>query len=158
MIKFGRWMLVILCLISVQHFSRQPFSEQDLSPYIRQYPSLIQVVRSVPPIELHYRNSVINSHKNPIGFIQFLLRKAAHVTLYGLLGTSLLYALKGGGINTLKAWLLAALSVVAVAALDEYQQFNNPGRTGCIEDVILDFSGFVFLSLLALLSLRLMRK
>lgn len=49
---------------------------------------------------------------------------------------------------TWNIWLLAALIVVTIAILDEYQQSMIPSRTGCWEDVLLDFCGFLLMTFL----------
>lgn len=50
---------------------------------------------------------------------------------------------------------LTGMLIILIAALDEYQQSTVIDRTGCIEDVILDFCGFLLFNVLLHYWLRL---
>lgn len=51
----------------------------------------------------------------------------------------------------LRAAVLAVLVTLAIAGLDEFHQASLPGRTGAVEDVVLDTMGGVFAQSLLLL-------
>ena len=68
----------------------------------------------------------------------FLVRKAAHFTIYFLLGLGLTCAFHWQ--KRLPAWLPAILMGVAFAASDEYHQLFT-GRSAMVRDVILDACG-----------------
>jgi VanZ family protein len=80
----------------------------------------------------------------------FYLRKAGHVTGYGILSLLLLRGWRHT-LDPAKAWLgritlLAWLGTVFVATLDEWHQSYIPSRTGTWRDVVLDsVAGLVFL-------------
>ncbi len=80
----------------------------------------------------------------------FYLRKAGHVTGYGILSLLLLRGWRHT-LDPARAWLgrislLAWLGTVFVAALDEWHQSFIPSRTGTWRDVVLDSTaGLVFL-------------
>ena len=149
------WLLVIICIATIAYFSRQPFSQQDISPYINKYPAVVKMVKTMPLIQFHYNTSLIDSHANTIGFIQFIIRKVAHLTIYGLFGLSLLFALQGKRKINYKTWLLAGIIVLVVASGDELNQLQNSDRTGCTADVIMDFTGYLIFSTLYLLIAKL---
>jgi VanZ family protein len=152
------WLLALICIALIVYFSRQPFSQQDISPYIKKYPTIVTLVKTVPDIQFHYNGKLISSHANAVGFIQFIIRKAVHITIYGLLGLSLLFALKGKNKITWKSWLLTAIIVLAVASYDEITQLKTPQRTGCIPDVIMDFTGFLIFTIPALIRAKYIKK
>lgn len=65
--------------------------------------------------------------------INFLLRKAAHVVAYGILGVLSWRAAEG--------LTIALMIVLAVAAFDEWHQSTTALRTGSPWDVLLDLCG-----------------
>jgi VanZ family protein len=74
--------------------------------------------------------------------VQFVVRKAAHLVEYALLGSLLLRALRAGQGRV--RWSLggAAVGVAALcAAADEYHQSFVGSRTGSAGDVMIDIVG-----------------
>ncbi len=69
-----------------------------------------------------YDGQVVNSRLDPADFIQFWLRKGAHIFIYGLLGLALANALKAKGLEGFRRWLTAGALVLVVAAFDEWNQ------------------------------------
>jgi VanZ family protein len=143
-----RWIIVLLWLLMIGYFSHQPFQQQDIAPYIMAHPRLIHLVQQMPAIEFSYNNSPINSHTNTVQFVQFIVRKLMHLTIYGLFGLSLLLALPSSSKVRFRHWTLAALIVLGTAALDELNQYMSTTRTGCKEDIAMDFFGFLLFSCL----------
>ncbi len=77
-----------------------------------------------------------------IGAVQFAVRKAAHVTEYGILAFLLARALHARTRVFLWRNGVIALAVAAsYAALDEYHQSFVASRTGSPRDVLIDASG-----------------
>ena len=76
-------------------------------------------------------------------FIEFLLRKGAHVFIFGALAAAVYYAIR--------KFTLALIITVALAFIDEFHQSLTGGRTPTIHDVMLDSFGaavallFIFL-------------
>jgi VanZ family protein len=149
-IKHINWILVGIFLVGIIYFSQQEFQQQDISPLIEQNQGLVMLVQKLPPIEFTYHQRVINSHQNTVAFIHFIIRKMAHVFIYGCFGLSLLRALKPLARQQLALWFIVATIVLLVAGLDELNQLYSGGRTGCPQDVILDFSGYLLFSLVYL--------
>jgi VanZ family protein len=141
--RWWRWLLVGTCLLAIAYFSSQPFAEQDLRPEIRRHAGLVERVRELPPVSFSYSGQMVDSRRAPADFIQFWLRKGAHVVIYGALGLSLAAALYG--LNR-KRWFLAGVILVLVAALDEWHQTFVPGRTGRAVDVLVDLAGYAVLA------------
>lgn len=152
-----RWIIVLVWLLIIGYFSHQPFQQQDIAPYIMAYPRLIHLVQHLPVIEFHYNTSLISSHSNTVQFIQFILRKLMHITIYGLFGLSLLLALLAGGKVKFRHWVVAALLVLGVATLDEFNQYLSSTRTGCKEDIAMDFFGYILFSSVLLVLKRWVR-
>jgi VanZ family protein len=141
-----RWLLVGACLLVIAYFSSQPFAGQDLRSEIRRHAGLVKRVRELPPVSFSYSGQLVDNRRAPADFIQFWLRKGAHVVIYGALGLSLAAALDGAGSGGRRRWMLAGVILVLVAALDEWHQTFVPGRTGRAVDVLVDLAGFVVLA------------
>ena len=87
----------------------------------------------------------------------FFIRKCAHVTEYALLAFWAIRAWKNSSYTFLKSYrfVLAAVLVLAVASLDEYNQSFEPSRTSTPWDVGLDFvGGLAMCVVLKLIQLR----
>ena len=148
------WIPVFFWLAAIAYFSNQPFSRQDLAPVLERYPRLVQAIAVLLELQFRYAGTVFNNRRDPVRFLQFCLRKAAHVFLYGMYGLSLVRALGASGLVGARGFGLAALLVVLVAMLDEHNQARIAGRSGRPEDVALDFAGFLLFCGLAAVRAR----
>ncbi|MCL6634244.1 MAG: VanZ family protein [Peptococcaceae bacterium] len=140
----SRWLLVLVFLSIIACFSSQSFTEQDLRPELERRGWLMQVVQKLPPVRFSYDGQAVDSRRAPADFVQFWLRKGAHVFMYGVLGLFLAAALKGSGLKGSGRWLVTAALLILVASLDEWNQLGVPGRTGRVADVMVDLAGFFF--------------
>jgi VanZ family protein len=77
-----------------------------------------------------------------LGTIDFVLRKLAHMTEYGLLFVLWLRALRGRA-----PWVAAAIAI-AYAGTDELHQSFVTGRHGTPVDVLIDSTGVLIAALL----------
>ncbi|MCL6616334.1 MAG: VanZ family protein [Anoxybacillus ayderensis] len=69
--------------------------------------------------------------------LNFLVRKSAHVTAFGILAILVFRALLPRRWAYVGAWVFAAV----YAATDEWHQSFEPGRTAAVMDVAIDASG-----------------
>jgi len=89
--------------------------------------------------------------------IHILIRKAAHLTVYAVLGLLWFRARRGPHSGWRARWALLALLVSMLVALaDEFHQSFVPSRTGTPWDVLLDSLGALLAQ--AVLALRAQRK
>ena len=149
MIKHINWILVGIFLVGIIYFSQQEFQQQDISPLIEQNQGLVMLVQKLPPIEFTYHQRVINSHQNTVAFIHYHTKNGSCVYLR-LFWIIPLTGFKALGQAQLALWFIVATIVLLVAGLDELNQLYSGGRTGCPQDVILDFSGYLLFSLVYL--------
>jgi VanZ family protein len=73
----------------------------------------------------------------------FVLRKAAHVTVYVVLTLLVYGALRPHMARSARAWLLAMLIAVLYACSDEWHQTFVPGREGTVRDMVIDGIGVI---------------
>ena len=114
------WMLLIFAastdLMSAQHTSR------FIGPFL---------VWLKPDVSL-----------DQIRAVQFVVRKAAHVTEYAILAALLMRAFYGGVRAVRWRHAIGALLIASTyAALDEFHQSFVASRTGSPRDVLIDASG-----------------
>lgn len=99
----------------------------------------------------------------PEKFLDFTVRKAAHMFVYFILGCSMtlligqVVALKVISLYSWQVGLLSFLFCFAYACSDEWHQTFVPGRDGNIRDVAIDGIGFCFAILLVLLCKRIVK-
>jgi VanZ family protein len=81
--------------------------------------------------------------------LHYLIRKAGHLTEYGILGALLFRAIRAGRTGWDWRWMLAAVAIAAiVGGLDEWHQAFVPGRTSTPWDTLIDTVGAVLAQVL----------
>ena len=139
-----------LICFSIFNFSNQPAKDsKQVSHSITK-----KVVESLPwaqKLSEPEKEKLIQDIHSPI-------RKAAHFTLYFLLGMSItgFFVLQFTSLK--QAVFLAALFCLFYGVLDEVHQIFVPGRSGEIRDVLIDFLGGLAGSLLMALLMKIKRK
>ncbi|EJO5346041.1 VanZ family protein [Clostridium botulinum] len=88
-------------------------------------------------------------------FLNFLIRKAAHVTEYFILFMLLYFALKKTIYKNTK--VKAAIITILYACSDELHQLFIPGRDGKIRDVLIDSIG-VFIGIVIIYIFQFIKK
>lgn len=74
--------------------------------------------------------------------INFLIRKSAHLTEYGILSALTFRAFRGQQESWKPRWAVGAVLLAAcLASVDEIHQTFVPSRTGTWHDVVLDAAG-----------------
>lgn len=81
--------------------------------------------------------------------LHFLIRKAAHLTEYGILSALLFRAIRRERSGWMSRWAATAVAIAAcVASFDEWRQTFVPSRTGTPVDVGIDTVGAALAQLL----------
>jgi VanZ family protein len=88
-------------------------------------------------------------------FLNFLIRKAAHITEYFILFMLLYFAFKNTFYKNIK--IKASSTTILYACTDEFHQIFIPGREGKIRDVFIDSIG-VFVGLFLIYIFKSIRK
>lgn len=86
-----------------------------------------------------------------LGISEYVIRKAAHVTEYTIMGILLYQTLAQYGLLFRERWGLHVLLGLLIPLLDETIQLFVSGRSGQISDVWLDCSGVVLGTVIMLL-------
>lgn len=131
--------------------SRTPYEKQDVKPALASHFDLSVIEPFVDGIAFTYHQSVISVASLGIErFIEFFIRKGAHVFVFFVLTILLAYAFKKTTHLSITSILIYSYLIATIyACLDELNQSMTPNRTPYIGDVVLDSFG----SLLAIMSL-----
>lgn len=76
--------------------------------------------------------------------VDFVLRKSAHMVVFGVLFVLVARALRGEGASRRPAMVVAWLATLAYACSDEWHQTFVAGRAGQPSDVVIDMIGATF--------------
>lgn len=118
--------------------SSMSYQQQDLRPTLGEWN--LEWVRSLFSwVSFTYSESIISIEtRGTAAFVEFFIRKGAHVFVFLVLGFFIFRLIKVFNLHLFIQVISSIMFIVIFASIDEYRHFNNPGRTGLIEDVILD--------------------
>jgi VanZ family protein len=143
-IKAAFLFFVLLWMALIFIFSSQPYESQDLKPWLKSVLSFQQIEHYFSDVELKYGGHLISIEALGLtGFVEFFVRKSAHVTEYAVLGILIFQSLR---ILLPRVWGLSLISVslsYLYAVTDEYHQSFIFDRTPLFADVLLDTGGAI---------------
>jgi VanZ family protein len=140
--RFLQWGLVIACMAVIFISSAQPYQKQDMRPAINQWISEDFVIKYFSQLVIPYGGKQVSIENNGVaGFVEFLIRKGAHVFIYTILG--FLVASAFAPIRSLRRVHGFAVIVFCMvyAISDEIHQHFTGDRTPLAHDVVLDTIG-----------------
>ncbi|WP_270180148.1 VanZ family protein [Alkalihalobacillus sp. CinArs1] len=151
MIFFKRWIWLILAslmMIILFLSSNTPYQNQDVKPLFKEWITIEQ--KDLPQIEFRYDGALVTPSE-PYRYVEFFLRKGAHVVSFGLLTFFwILFFMKRYTLR--KSLYFGFLLAFLYALFDEYHQSLIPNRTGHLIDVFIpDTLGMVLACLLILI-------
>lgn len=140
------WLLPVIWMGIIFLFSATPYERQDLKPALNARFDLSVVEPLVDRVNFTYHNSEISVASLGIeSFVEFFIRKGAHVLVFFTLTLLFIYAFKKTTNLDLQLMLLFSyLLSVIYAGFDEWHQSLTPNRTPYIGDVLLDSVGSLF--------------
>jgi VanZ family protein len=125
--RIWRYAPLIIWMAFISFASSNEFSAANTSRFVR--PLLLWLFPNIT--------------EEGIGLAHFLIRKAAHITEYAVLGWLAARAFTGSSREFLRQkWFFAGLVLIALhALLDEFHQSFVPSRTGSLYDSCIDIVG-----------------
>lgn len=138
--KQRKWWLVMGAVVVVLFISSSmTYGQQTLIPVLQRLLAGQPGRGLLSGIDFTYAGTRISiRHLGYFAFIEFFLRKSAHVAIYFLLGLAGSFGLQK---RVTPTWLRVVLTVLAcagVAAFDEFHQLLTGGRSPLFQDVMLD--------------------
>ncbi|PYZ96025.1 hypothetical protein CR205_16775 [Alteribacter lacisalsi] len=125
----------------IQYASSMPAGDQSLDSPLSAL-NLNWVENMFGWVSFYYGTSVVSLEtRTTEQFVEFFLRKGAHVLVYLVLAI-LAYRVARLWIRRIPEAAVAAIAfITAYAAYDEVRHHFHPGRSGMVEDVLLDMAG-----------------
>ncbi|MBD0381202.1 VanZ family protein [Paenibacillus sedimenti] len=156
-IRFYLFLAAALMWMAVIFFkSAESYQQQSLRPLLSSWLSRNDIAKNLPHWEFTYDHDLV-SWQDPIGLIEFFIRKAGHVSEFAILALLWSLALLSKRVNVIMALLTSSLISVLYAVTDEWHQTFVPGRTGHAIDIAVDAVGVALAVLFILICLGLRR-
>lgn len=141
--KFIALLALVFIATVIFLFSSQTYEEQTLVPLLQEVLHDQPLEGKLTRLKVPYGQGAVSMETHGYhGFIEFLIRKFAHLFLFGCLGAALFFVMVI--LTRMRVFLSAFLAFVVAgvyAILDEYHQMITGGRTPSFEDVLLDVTG-----------------
>ncbi|NOV00889.1 VanZ family protein [Paenibacillus planticolens] len=131
--------------------SGQTYQQQSLRPLLETKLAGTALLNHFPHVAFTYDGQQI-TWQDPIGVIEFFIRKAGHISEFAILALLWIMALLCKPVRMIMALLTSSIISVLYAATDEWHQTFVEGRTGHAIDVAVDTIG-VFLAVLLVLAI-----
>lgn len=132
---------ITLILVGLFISSATPYSDQSIVSPLERF-DWTWAEPALSAFDFDYAGSRVSlEDKGSTGLIEFLIRKAAHVTVFFVLGMLFVKAVSRARLNVWLTLLFAWTLANTVAVFDEFHQSLTPERTPLIQDVILDSIG-----------------
>ncbi|WP_163526922.1 VanZ family protein [Halobacillus ihumii] len=141
--KFIYWVPALVWMGIIFYSSSTPYEEQNVKPLLGNWFDLSGLIPLFEGVSFTYHHSEISVENLGIaGFIEFFIRKGAHVTVFLVLTVLIYYALRKTTRQTYQ-WSIsiAWLATLVYAISDELHQGITPNRTPYYGDVFLDGIG-----------------
>jgi VanZ family protein len=148
--KVVLWILVIACMTTIFIFSSQEASSSDEM-------SLSFAEVFVRFFDFNGSLSDMQVEKICAG-LNFIVRKGAHFSIYGLLGILIALLLSQYGFYGIKQFTYSVFSAFLYACTDEFHQTFVKGRSGQLRDVGIDTAGAICAVAVLLLLTSLIKK
>ncbi|GGF31003.1 VanZ family protein [Halobacillus andaensis] len=140
--KFGYWIPSLLWMGMIYYSSSTPYEEQDVKPLLGSWFNLSWLSPFLDGITFTYNNQEVSvSAQGVEGFIEFFIRKGAHIGVFFILTLLLYFGLRHSFHRRKRLLSTAWLLTVSYAVFDELHQGLTPNRTPYVGDVLLDALG-----------------
>ncbi|WP_430790937.1 VanZ family protein [Virgibacillus flavescens] len=157
--KYSYWLLPVLWMAVIFRSSATPYQEQDMKPFLSEFIDLSFLEPVLDGISFRYHHAAVSVEALGVaGFIEFFVRKGAHVTVYLILFCLFYLACRKSAQCYVTTSLFISILLSSVyAGLDEFHQGFTQNRTPYIGDVGLDIVGAI-IGCLCVLFVRWLRK
>ncbi|ORI31388.1 hypothetical protein BLL61_06870 [Lacticaseibacillus casei] len=135
---WGLWLAAVLLFV-LFFSSSMTYKEQTTVPLLERLLHNEPFKQALSGIHFNYAGEQQSiAEVGYFKFVEFFIRKSAHVSIFFLLGLGLTQGTFMYQKNRWLHWPLMVLSCTGVAAFDEFHQMLTGGRTPLFQDVMLD--------------------
>ncbi|HLR62358.1 MAG TPA: VanZ family protein [Lentibacillus sp.] len=144
------WLLPILWMGVIFYSSAQPYENQDVKPFLERAFDLSFLTPYLEWVSFKYHQSEVSvAALGMEGFIEFFMRKGAHLGVFFVLFCLFFVALtRSSHLKFRGALAVSFLLTVAYAAIDEFHQSFTANRTPYFGDILLDGAGALIAAIL----------
>lgn len=141
--KYMYWLLPLFWMGVIYYASATPYQEQDIKPFLSETINLSFLEPIFKGVSFQYHNAVVSVEELGIeGFVEFFIRKGAHVTVYFILLVLFYIAFRKTTRTSFTYNLVISFVLTSIYAIsDEFHQGFTQNRTPYIGDVGLDIIG-----------------
>lgn len=143
--KLLYWLPTILWMSAIFYSSSQTYQQQDMRPWLHDKLPEQFIEEHFSEVKLTYDGNEISiATKGVAGFVEFIIRKAAHIFAFMILSILLLFAI--WHTTKLSIWIKAILTLVGsflYACSDELHQMYTGDRLPKFQDVVIDTFGSI---------------
>ncbi|MFJ5621628.1 VanZ family protein [Peribacillus loiseleuriae] len=140
-----RILFVILLLWAsiIFYFSSQPYEEQNIKPVLGKYlEGHTNLENMFSWIAFSYAGHEVSVHSQGLaGFLEFFIRKAAHLSVFFVFGFLTVAVLRYFSRHRVFSFGVPLACVFLYACFDEIHQHFTGGRTPLWQDVVIDTVG-----------------
>ncbi|MBA9025636.1 VanZ family protein [Peribacillus huizhouensis] len=139
-ILFASLLLWASCIF---YFSSQPYEKQNLQPFLGKYlEGHTSLENMLTWVVFSYGGHEVSVQSQGLaGFLEFFIRKAAHLSIFFVFGFLVVAALRYFSKRCVFSFSVPVMCVFFYACLDEIHQHFTGGRTPLWQDVIIDTIG-----------------
>lgn len=155
-LRFVKYIPLAVLILIIFISSSMPYKDQTIVPDLMRWlpgePFSDQLSRWHIP---YYGMDISVETRGYYYFVEFLVRKLAHITSFGAIAIAMYIALYP------KRWryVLAIVITFLFACIDEFHQYFTSGRSASFQDVLLDtFGGVLWLTIFMLIKRLFKRK
>jgi hypothetical protein len=155
-LRFVKYIPLAVLILIIFISSSMPYKDQTIVPDLMRWlpgePFADQLSRWHIP---YYGMDISVETRGYYYFVEFLVRKLAHITSFGAIAIAMYIALYP------KRWryVLAIVITFLFACIDEFHQYFTSGRSASFQDVLLDtFGGVLWLTIFMLIKRLFKRK
>ncbi len=154
--KYVYWMLPVVWMAVIYYSSATPYEQQDVKPLMEQTFDLSFLTPFVDWVTFTYHHSEVSVAALGVeGFIEFFLRKGAHLGVFFILMCFFFVALHRASHLSFRAVLVVSFFLTAAyAGIDEFHQSFTANRTPYVGDVMIDMVGALLAGACILLFMR----
>ncbi|GAA0446707.1 VanZ family protein [Lentibacillus halophilus] len=154
--KYAYWLLPMVWMGVIYYASATPYKDQDVKPLMERTMDLSFLTPFIDWISFTYHRSEVSVAALGVnGFIEFFMRKGAHLGVFFILMCLFFVALRRTSHLSFRAVLVVSFFLTtAYAGLDEFHQSFTSNRTPYIGDVVMDMTGAFIAGLCLLFFIR----
>lgn len=135
-----KWLIFIICLVILIISSSLTYEQQSILPELEDLLSNKPFEEQLAVLKIPYWGTTVSiEERGYFPFVEFLVRKLIHFIGFGCIALGLYFALG----NRRFAAIIAIISTIVIAMLDEFRQSFTPGRTMSGQDVLVDTAGAI---------------